>query len=119
MKRILIIEDDTQLQKAYQKKLTLEGFTVLQATTGQQGLSLLKSRPDLVILDIMLPGGLNGFDVLEQIRRDPALQTLPILVLTNLDSEVKTAQDLGTVGYFVKANTAIDTIVEKIKSCLM
>jgi DNA-binding response OmpR family regulator len=119
MKTILIIEDDVQVTKIYEEALANEGFKVSSTSTGKQGLILLKSeKPDLVILDIMLPQGMNGFDVLEQVKRDDELKKIPIIVLTNLDSERQAALDIGAVDYFTKAETSIEQIVEKVKSLL-
>src|SRR5258708_48782 len=116
MKKILIVEDDEQVSKLYQESLTNEGFKVTIAATGGQGLTLLKTdKPDLVILDIMLPGGMNGFDVLEQMKKDIDLKNIPVLVLTNLDSERKVALEIGAADYLVKAHTAIDQVVAKVK----
>lgn len=119
MKKILIVEDDLHLQVIYQESLKPLGAEVLLAITGQQGLQMAKEhKPDLVILDIMLPLGLNGFDVLEQLKRDPELKNIPVVVLTNLDSERKTALDIGAVDYLVKANTSIQDVVTCVKQLL-
>lgn len=116
MNKILIIEDDHLLQEIYEKTLIAEGFSVIQAFTGNQGLVLAKTqKPNLVLLDLMLPGGMNGFDVLEKLKADHELSAVPVLVLTNLDSEEKTALAIGAVDYLVKANTSIDEIIRKIK----
>lgn len=116
MKKILIIEDDSQVQQIYQKKLTAEGFEVVQAFTGKEGLALVKPvPPDLIILDIILPGGMNGFDVMEQLKRDPSHAAIPVIVLTNLDSEEKVAKTIGANDYIVKANTSLDKVIEIVK----
>ncbi len=115
MAKILIVEDDSQLQIIYQKKLSREGNDVYVATTGQEGLQLAKSNiPDIILLDVMLPGGQNGFDVLEQIKRDPHLSHIPILILTNLDTEQETAMSIGASDYIIKANTSLDEMVQKV-----
>lgn len=116
MKKILFIEDDRQLQDTCLKKFTDEGFVFLQALDAQKGLAMVKSQnPDLILLDIMLPGHMNGFDILEQIEKNPNLAKIPVIVLTNLDSEEKVARSIGAKGYLVKANTSIDEIVETVK----
>jgi two-component system, OmpR family, alkaline phosphatase synthesis response regulator PhoP len=118
-KSILIVEDDNNLQAIYQQKLKSEGFTVYQALTGQQALTLAKEKkPDLILLDIMLPEGMNGFDVFEQIKLDNNLVNVPVIVFTNLDSERDTALAMGAADYMVKANTSIDDLVVKVKSHL-
>jgi DNA-binding response OmpR family regulator len=118
-KKILIVEDDHALQTIYGNKFDQEGFEVLQAYTGQQGLTLAKDRvPDLILLDVMLPEGMNGFDFLEQIRLDERLKKVPVILFTNLDSEKNVAFSMGAVDYVVKANTSIEELVKKVKSHL-
>lgn len=115
--KILLIEDDEQLQQSYQKLFSAEGFQVYQGYTGDQGIQLAKQeRPDIILLDIMLKGGVNGFDVLERLKKDRDLFNIPVLMLTNLDSERKLALSIGAVDYLVKANTSIDLLLEKVKN---
>jgi DNA-binding response OmpR family regulator len=116
-KRILIVEDDMSLQQILAEKLGNLGFEPVTAGTGQQALNKIKvSVPDLILLDIMLPGGMNGFDVLERIKANPVLKNIPVIVLTNLDTEQKTALDIGAIDYIVKANISLDEVVLKIKN---
>ncbi len=119
MKKILIIEDDLQLQLLYQDLLKNEGVDILLAINGQQGLHMATMHhPDLVLLDLMLPSGYSGIDVLRKLKEDPKLSDIPVLVLSNLDSETSTAISLGAAEYFVKANTAVDDIVKAIREYL-
>ncbi|MBI5356743.1 response regulator [Candidatus Collierbacteria bacterium] len=119
MKKILIVEDDASLLKAYQEMFKPEEFRIVGATTGQEGLTLVSSeKPDVILLDIMLPGGMNGFDVLEQLESNPLTKNIPVIVLTNLDSEEKVAKTIGARYYIVKANTTKDQIVKLVGNCL-
>lgn len=119
MATILVIEDDLNAQKIYIEKLKLEGYDVITSGTGKEGLFYSKEKsPDLIILDIMLGGEFNGFDVLETLKKDGSLKNTPVLVLTNLDSEEKVAKEIGASEYLVKANTSIDDLVAKVKSYL-
>lgn len=112
-----MIEDDLQLQSLYREALASEHMTLVGATTGKEGLEkVLEDLPDLILLDIMLPGGMNGFDVAEQIKKDLKLRAIPIIVLTNLDSEQKSAEEIGANDYLVKSNTSIEQVVTKIKA---
>ncbi len=118
-KTVLFVEDDTSLQKILREKLNEVGFAVDSAETGQQALNKIKAQaPDLVLLDIMLPGGMNGFDVMEQLKANPILKKIPVIVLTNLDTEQKTALDIGAIDYIVKTNISLDEVVLKIKNQL-
>lgn len=116
MATILIVEDDIQLQDIYKRKLTKEGYTVIVAGNAQDGLQAAKtSSPQLILLDLMLPGGQNGFDILEQIKRDPTMSHIPVVILTNLDGEQQSAMSIGAVDYIIKANTSLDQMMEKVK----
>jgi len=120
MKKILIIEDNTELQTLYKDGLAQKGYTEVEfAKTAPAGLSLItSSKPDLVILDIMLPDGSNGFDLLEQMKKDPKMSSIPVFMITNLDSQEKIARDIGVADYIVKSLTPFDTIIEKIATYL-
>lgn len=114
-----MIEDDAALQELYKYALGQEDIQVTSALTGKEGLDKVKSvKPHLIILDIMLPGGINGFDVLEFLKKDPSVPSVPVLVLTNLDKEEKTAKEIGAVDYLVKSNISITDVVNKVKSLL-
>lgn len=120
MTRILIVEDDEATQKIYHEKLKTEGFEVLLASTGNEGLTLAlkEPRPDLIMLDIMLRGEMNGFDVLEQLKKNPETKKIPVLILTNLGTEEGVAKEIGAADYIIKANTTLEEIVTKIKANL-
>ena len=119
MFKILLIEDDNLLQKLYSEIFKKKGYDLKIAGDGQEGLILVKKEnPSLIILDIMLTGTMNGFDVLENLKRNPDLKNIPVLVLTNLDSERKTAEEIGAQDYMVKANTTPDMVVKNVESML-
>lgn len=114
-KTIAIIEDDEALVQVYREALARKDIEIITAPTAQLALQLLTQHtPDLIILDIMLPGGMNGFDLLEQIKRNQKLSHTPVIMLTNLDGEEKVAKEIGVTDYIVKANTPLDTVVAKI-----
>lgn len=99
--RILIVEDEEPLRRFIERNLAARGYKVLTAQDGWEALRLFEqSPPDLIILDILLPG-LNGLEVLRRIRQ---LSLVPILVLTALDQEADkiTALDLGADDYLTK-----------------
>jgi CheY-like chemotaxis protein len=82
-KRILIIEDDQILARIYWKQLIARGYAVEVAPDGLRGVQMVQTyRPDLVVLDLMLPG-LNGVQVLESLRQEPATRDLPVILFTN------------------------------------
>ena len=119
MARILLIEDDDATLKLYTEVLKKEGWSVSQYKTGNIIPVTIKNfKPDIILLDIMLPGKRNGFDILEDVKRDEDLKKIPVIVLTNLDSEKKVAIEIGAEDYIVKANTSIQEIVKKVKKFL-
>src|SRR3989344_4116304 len=116
-KTILLIEDDLDIQRIYSMKLDSAGYKVILSVDSSQGYTeLKKNKPNLVLLDIMLPGKMNGFDLLKTVKEDPKLKNIPVVVLTNLDTEKQEAMRLGAADYIIKANTNLDQIVEKVKS---
>jgi DNA-binding response OmpR family regulator len=82
--RILVADDDAMLQRLISNTLKLEHYEIIVADNGQQALEMARTeKPDLVILDVMMPG-LNGFDVCIALRKDPATTTLPVIMLSGL-----------------------------------
>jgi DNA-binding response OmpR family regulator len=119
MNSILIVEDDPILLRLYINTLSRSSFTVTSANNAAEAFtSLATSKPNLVILDVMLPGGKNGFDVLEEMKSNPAYATIPVIISTNLDSEKEIAIEIGASDYIVKSNTPMEELVVKINKIL-
>jgi DNA-binding response OmpR family regulator len=117
MSRILVIDDDRGLTSVLKRGLTYEGYTVNTADSGYEGLTLARDHvPDLVILDLMLPG-LDGFDVLERLRSADA--HLPVIMLTARDAPADQVQGLehGADDYVVKPFT-FDVLAARVKAVL-
>ena len=116
---ILIIEDERSLLEILAYNLTNEGFEVLTASDGQDGLRRAKtSVPDLVVLDLMLPG-LDGLQVCRQIRSDPKTQAIRILMLTAKSEEVDeiVGFNMGADDYVAKP-FKIKPLISRIKALL-
>lgn len=119
MKKILIVEDDQPLALAYQKKFTQQGFQVSRADDGASGISkAAEFHPDIIILDIMLPGKLNGFDVLRQLKLADQTKDIPVIVMTNLAEEGQSAKELGANEYLLKVTVSLQELVEKVEKYL-
>lgn len=119
MKKILIVEDDQSLALAYQKKFTQVGFEVERAENGHFGISkAAQFKPDIIILDIMLPGGMNGFDVLQQLKLSKETKDIPVIIMTNLAEEGESALKLGATEYLLKVNITLQDLVEKVNKYL-
>lgn len=120
MKKILFIEDEEALQKALGNALESKGYSALRALDGEAGLRAAKNEmPDLVLLDLVLPKK-NGFEVLEELKKDASTKNIPVIVLTNLEgsAEVERALALGATTYLVKANYKLDELMSKIELVL-
>lgn len=118
--KILIVEDDNFLIKAYQIKFDREGLRVIIARNGAEGLETAKAElPQLILLDLMLPK-MDGFEFLGLIKKDEKLKNIPVLVLSNLGqkSDVDKAMALGAVEYFIKTEYTLEDIIKKIKKYL-
>ena len=120
MKKILLIEDDSFIIDIYITKLKEVGFSVQSAVNGEEALVKIKqSRPDLVLLDIVLPQ-VTGFEFLQEIKSIPELKNVPVIVLSNLGQkkEVEKGLDLGAVKYLIKAHYTPTEVVEEIRAVL-
>lgn len=116
-KTIFIVEDDRFLREIAAQKLEGEGFKVSSATNGNEAVEYLEknARPDIIVLDLILPG-MSGFEVLEKIKQNETLKTIPILILSNLGQEedINKAKSLGATDYLVKAHFSFAEIIKKI-----
>jgi len=102
--RILIIEDDPEIQEMLKFAFAREGWQLIQATTGEEGLKMLNSKgADCIILDIMLPG-MDGLKTLKKIREDKSHQTLPVILCTarGEEADIVAGLELGADDYVVK-----------------
>jgi len=119
-KKVLIIEDEKDLRFFIAKALKEEGIEVIEAFDGEEGIEKAKKeKPDLILLDLLLPG-ISGYEVLTRIKKDPELETIPVLILSNLGQreEVEKGLKLGAIDYLIKANFTLKEIVERIKKIL-
>lgn len=119
-KKILIIEDEMSLRGALEMKLTTEGFQIIGASDGNEGLKMAtEEKPDLILLDLILPK-MDGITVLKKLREREDGKDIPVIILTNLSSSetVKKAISEGSTDYLVKVDWKIEEIVKKIREKL-
>jgi DNA-binding response OmpR family regulator len=118
--KILVIEDDPFLSNLLKLRLQKEQMEVISATDGDEAIKKLnETEPDLILLDLILPKK-SGFEVLENISKNPSLRTKPVIIISNLGqtSDIQKGKELGAVEYFVKAKISIDDLIFKIKEFL-
>ena len=117
-KKILIIEDEKTLALALKMKLTRAGFEVKTVFDGEEGIALLQEEIfALILLDLIMPK-MGGFMVLENLKIKK-IKT-PVMILTNLSQEndIKRTKEFGVKEFFIKSNTPIGTIVERVMKLL-
>jgi DNA-binding response OmpR family regulator len=115
---LLLIEDNQHLQRIFYEKFRREGFNVTLADDGRQGLQCAAEiRPDVVLLDIMMPN-MDGFEVLTHLRDDPALSSVPAFILSNRASsnDVQHAMALGARQFFPKGQSPLEDIARQIRA---
>jgi len=120
MKKLLIVEDEPMLMEMYVAKLSEQGIDILSANSAEQGFAMAKKeKPDLILLDILLPMG-NGIDLLEKIRKDEDIKDLKVLTFSNYDEPgtKKKAMQLGSIDYLIKTNYTPNQIAEIIANLL-
>jgi CheY-like chemotaxis protein len=107
MKKILIIEDHSDMRELLMWQIELMGFMPITAMRGKEGVEMaLSEKPELIIMDIMMPG-MDGWEAAREIRAHPETKEIPILAATALfrDSDLKTCIEAGCNGYIVKPFT--------------
>ena len=119
-RRILLVEDDRFLRKAAETTLKQQGYTVITAADGEEALRVARSAPpDLILLDVIMPK-LNGFQVLDALKKDPTTAHVPVIILSNLgqDRDVQQAMEAGATAYFIKADLSLQALVQRVGETL-
>jgi CheY-like chemotaxis protein len=119
---ILYVEDDADIAEMYRFGLARAGYEVSIAPDGPRGLAMLRRGGfDLVLLDVMLPGGMDGIAILETIRADPELRSLPVAILSNSDLGRKhheRARQLGILGWLTKSASPPAVVARSLRRWL-
>ena len=120
----MMIDDDADFREIVVTKLAKEGFNLIQAENGEEGIKKAKEvKPDLVLLDVKMPK-MTGMEALAKMREDKELANMKVFFLTNLGGEKdgeennKFAKDIGALGYIRKTDD-LDKIAEVVKSALV
>lgn len=116
-KKILLVDDDKYIVRAYKDGLERAGFEVRTASDGNEALEKIKKDlPDLILLDLIMPVK-NGFEVLEELKVDDEMKKIPVVILSNLgqDTDVEKGKALGAVDYLIKTDYSMKEVIEKAK----
>ena len=119
-KVILLVDDDLTLREMYDERLQSEGFSIIQASNGEEALKLAhEAHPNIILLDVMMPK-INGFDVLRQLKDDIDTKDIPVIILSALiqDTDQAEGKKLGAVDYIVKSETMPGEIIAKLKAAM-
>ncbi len=118
-KKILVVDDEQDIRKVLAMRLKINGFTVIMAGDGQEGLEKARSEnPDLILLDLMLPK-INGYELCRLLKFDDRYKRIPIIILSALHEQLdrQKAAEHGADSFFLKPFD-FDLLLFKIKSLL-
>ena len=121
-KKILVVEDDVLFAKLLSNRFDAIGCSYTVVTNGEDAVvEINKTLPDVLILDLMLPGSMNGFDVLEKIKSNEETKHVPVIIVSNLGEmkDIEKGMSLGAFRYLVKALVTIEEIIENIGSAVV
>lgn len=119
-KFVLVVEDDPFYANIYKTKLKKEGIDAEVVINGDAAMIMAKQRkPALILTDLIMPGK-DGFATLKEVKSDPELKDIKVIVLSNLSQEedIRRVKELGAAEYLIKANVSIQEVIDKIKSNL-
>jgi DNA-binding response OmpR family regulator len=120
MKKVLVVEDDKFLANAYKAGFEGEGLEVSLAYDGEEALSMAQElHPDVIILDILIPK-MDGFTVLQKLKENSELASIPVIIASNLGQkqDVDKGLELGAVDFIIKSESSVTQILTKIKTVL-
>ncbi len=118
--KVLIVDDDPYILKMYELKLGFENYQIATAENGKIALEKIKSfKPDVVLLDILMPE-LDGFGVLEEMKKYPDHSKTKVIILTNFgeSTNLDKAKSFGVGDFIVKTQLTPSQVVERVKKIL-
>ncbi|MCK5592382.1 MAG: response regulator [Candidatus Pacebacteria bacterium] len=116
-KKILIIDDEKLIVKAFEDHLKREGYDIEVAYDGEEGLTKAKEfKPDLILLDILMPK-VDGITLLRDLKNSSETESIPVVMITNLESKenIDETNKLGSLVYLIKSNHDLSAVSKKIK----
>ena len=119
MKKILIVEDQADIRKLIHMTLEFEAYEIHEASDGAQGLRLASAlRPDLILLDVMMPGELDGLQVCQRIKSDSSMAGTKVVLLTarGQQKDREAGEQAGADDYLVKPFSPLDRKSTRLNS---
>ncbi|MCF6290931.1 MAG: response regulator [Desulfobacterales bacterium] len=120
MKKILIVDDQLEVRELVEVTLRVGDYRILQAVSGEEAVGIARSeRPELIIMDIMMPGGIDGLQATRILKNDPETKDCKIVMLTARGQETDKArgQEAGADDYFVKPFSPLE-LIRKVEEIL-
>jgi len=120
MKKILIVDDEEKVRKLVEVTLSVGKLDILHASSGDDAIKIAReAKPDIILLDIMMPGRLDGFDVCRLLKKDPDTKDIYVIMLTakGQQADKERGLALGADEYFVKPFSPME-LMDKIDSIL-
>ena len=117
-KKVLWVEDDKLLGKILGDVISTKGFDLKLALTGREAVEILKDfTPDVIMVDLYLPGDMNGYDILDHASRDPRLKNIPTIILSNFGKSERfgTRPPMEATKYLLKASVSIAEITAALE----
>lgn len=120
MKTLLIVDDHPDLRELVEVTLQVVGLRIIHAENGNQAIEVaLKEKPELIIMDVMMPGDIDGYEATKIIKNDPRMKKSKVIMLTSKGQKAdkKKGFEAGAIDYFVKPFSPLD-LIKKVEEVL-
>ncbi len=120
MKKILIVDDQVEVRELVEVTLRVEDYRIFQAKSGEEAIEIVKTeKPDLIIMDIMMPGGMDGLEATRVLKGDPETKDCIIIMLTakGQQADREASLEAGASDYFAKPFSPLD-LIKKVEEVL-
>jgi CheY-like chemotaxis protein len=121
--RILVVEDQDSIRRMIEALVQARGYQVTAVSSGAKAIDVaLTDAPDIVLLDLNLPGQYDGFDVCQRLRSDPTTRTVPVVIISAMDDDESRARATaaGATAYYTKPFSPIALLkeIDRLKSLI-
>jgi CheY-like chemotaxis protein len=120
MKKILIVDDRAEVRELVEVTLQSDNYAILQAANGDAAVAKAREEmPDLILMDVMMPGGMDGLEAARILKNDPKTNKIPVIMLTakGQQADVDKGKKAGADGYFIKPFSPLD-LLRKVEEVL-